>query len=399
MDQIHSKTYCSVPWTQIATNASGYYRVCCNAIPGQNLILDDNNQPMKIYQNPIDQAWQSKTYQTIREEMLSNKRPSMCQRCFREEDSGLESPRQRWNKRWSSEFSSETHPPMSIKYIDLRLGNLCNLKCRMCNPYASNKWVDEWNKVVNTAQLVPSSALSEEESQRLKKMDWPTLEKTWENLLPVLDVVEEIYLTGGEPFLSLEQTKLLEKIIQSGRSKDITLKYNTNLTLLPEKLIPLWKEFKTVKLNVSIDGLGPLLNYIRFPADWDILLQNLNKIFLLKQEGVPLDIGVHTTVQMYNILSLPEITKYFKENFETIPYFNILNHPNCLNIRTLPQALKKKISSEIELGPFSKELSSILLYMNEEDWNAQYFDEFLTYTDTLDSLRKQSFKKLFPEFY
>ena len=273
-----SKTYCVVPWTQLATNASGFYRVCCNALPGKNLVQNKKGIPLSVYEHSANEAWSSETYQKIRREMLDSKRPEMCVRCFREEDSGVESARQKMNKRWSSSHHKDSSPPISIKYVDLRLGNLCNLKCRMCNPYASNKWVDEWNQVVHSAELAPNYVLDKEQIDKLKSMDWPSFEKTWENLYPVLESIEEIYLTGGEPFLSLEQVDLLKKMIQDGKAGKITLKYNTNLTCLPEKLISLWKNFKTVKINVSIDGLGTVNDYIRHPSSWKVVYNNFEKL-------------------------------------------------------------------------------------------------------------------------
>lgn len=387
-------TFCSVPWTQLATNASGYYRVCCNALPEMNLIRDEDGKPMMVYRNSVEEAWASPTYTKLRKQLLSSERPEMCLRCFREEDSGVESARQRWNRRWP--LNSEVNPEdPRVRYIDLRLGNLCNLKCRMCNPYASNKWVDEWNQVVKEAHLVPKNALSDEEIKRLKKMDWPELSDTWENLYGIIDSIEEIYLTGGEPFLSMEQVRLLNRIVESGKSKNIILKYNTNLTLLPRKLLDIWDNFKAVKINTSIDGIGPLLSYIRNPADWSTVEEHLNQLIKLKNSGTNLELGIHVTVQMYNILVLHQIVGEFKNRFNLNPYLNILNHPHCLNIRTLPLHLKKKVLTNF--GE-SKDLQPIAKYMMSENWYEKYFQEFISYTTKLDLLRSQNLSDFFPEF-
>ena len=96
-------------------------------------------------------------------------------------------------------------------------------------------------------------------------MNWPTNEKTWENLMPIIDTVEEIYLTGGEPTLALEQYKLFDRCIELNKAKDIILKYNTNLTNIPPKMIEYWTHFKKIKINASIDGYDQLNRYIRYP--------------------------------------------------------------------------------------------------------------------------------------
>lgn len=157
-----SKTFCVLPWMHLATSASGNLRVCCNSTPGKNFITKSNGTPYKIYKDDLKEAWNSEVYTTIRKQLLNDERPEMCQRCFREEDAGVSSARQAWNKKWQKDIEYTEDVSFDVKYVDLRLGNLCNLKCRMCNPYASNMWVKEWNLV--------EDALSESEYKRLSSM-------------------------------------------------------------------------------------------------------------------------------------------------------------------------------------------------------------------------------------
>ena len=244
----------------LATNASGNLRVCCNSTPGKNFIMKPDGTPYKLYRDDMQEAWNSETYQTIRKQLLNSERPEMCQRCFREEDAGIKSARQAWNNKWQKDANYNITAPFLIKYVDLRLSNLCNLKCRMCNPYASNMWVKEWTSV--------DTALSESEYKRLSRMDWPEEEKTWENLFAIAHTVEEIYLTGGEPTVIKKQQKLLDYFIDNGTAKDIRLKYNTNLVKMPDWLLDRWRHFKRVQLNCSIDAVGELDHYIRNPSNW-----------------------------------------------------------------------------------------------------------------------------------
>jgi MoaA/NifB/PqqE/SkfB family radical SAM enzyme len=397
VDQI-SKSFCVVPWVQVATNATGLYRICCNGLPKKNLVYDDNNLPMRVSKNSLEDVWNSPSYIKIREQFLSGERPEMCRRCFGEEDSGVQSARIKANSKWAAIKPTQAIVPVGALYLDLRLGNLCNLKCRMCNPYASSKWIDDWNSIVDHAQLVPNERLSDDEVVRLKTLDWPTRKETWTNLEPILNTVEEIYLTGGEPFLSIEQTKLLRRLIDNGRAKDIVLKYNTNLTVLPKTIVNLWPEFKKVILNVSMDGIGKLNEYIRFPTQWNTVVDNLTELFNLKEQGLPLEINAHVTIQMYNILNLSEILVYLKENYQIEPYLNILNHPHCLNIRTLTQDLKQV--AEERLLPYSnyERVQEVISYMKSEDWSDKHFNEFVQYTKSLDQKRGENFNIVSNDF-
>jgi len=381
------------PWNSIATNASGVYRVCCNSTPGKNVILDNNNIPLKIYKNKPSEVWNSPTYKTIRKQMLNGERPEMCSRCFKEEDAGVESARISFNKRWfNQEKTFEIESDLDIEYVDLRLGNLCNLKCRMCNPYASNQWVEEWNTVVKTAELVPNHPIDENEQSRLKQLDWPTDKKTWDSLSEISHTIKEIYLTGGEPTLAIEQYKLFDILIEQGLARNIKLKYNTNLTNIPKKMIEYWSNFKQVQLNASIDAFGDLNRYIRFPTAWSSVEKNTNQFLNMPNVLVQ----IHCTVQVDNILHLHELFTWIENISNLKPYLNILNHPRSLNIQVLPKELKEIAAKRLEPFQDWPKVKETIKYMMTED-NSKYLDEFFKYTKSIDDLRNQNIFNYVPE--
>lgn len=322
------------------------------------------------------------------------KKPDMCERCFGEEDAGIKSARQKNNENWFSDEEDKEALKLNIKYIDLRLGNTCNLKCRMCNPYASSKWVDDWNSVVEQTEFYTGSKLNKKDLDGLKNISWHNSSRVWEDLFPIIETVEEIYLTGGEPFLIAEQIILLSRIIEVGLAEQITLKYNTNLTYLPEGLVDLWSKFKMVKVNVSLDGVEDLNNFIRFGSRWNAILENLERVIKINSVTV----GIHITVQMYNILDLHDIYTFFKARYDIDPYLNILNHPACLNIRTLPPLLKAKANERLNSLKEDVEISKIIKYLDKECWNDRCFSDFKTYTKSLDKIRNQNFVSIVKEF-
>lgn len=382
-----SNTFCILPWVHLATNSSGNIRLCCNSTPGKNIITRDDGTPYNIKDADADQFWSSKKMRHIRKDMLEGRQPHMCERCFREEDAGVKSARQSWNEVWNFDYQPIENPPTNIKYVDIRLGNLCNLKCRMCNPYASNQWVDEWNLV--------ESPLSGTEKSRLLSMNWFENDQVWHNISKYAHTIEEIYLTGGEPTLAVSQYKLFDQLIELDVAKKIKLKYNTNLTNIPKKMIEYWKNFKTIKINASIDAYGDLNRYIRFPTAWSAVEKNLSIFKEMESQGKCL-LQIHTTVQMYNILRLGALFDFLKEKNITDIYLNILNHPDYLNIRCLPPQLKSAVT--LQLGNYVdiKKVSSVIDYMNKEDWSLN-LDKFYSYTSTLDQSRNQNLYELIPE--
>lgn len=379
-----SNTFCILPWMHLATNASGNLRVCCNSTPGKNFITQPDGTPYKLWRDNLTEAWNSDTYKTIRKQLLNDERPEMCQRCFREEDAGLKSARIGWNQKWAKDQDYELEPEMDIKYVDLRLGNLCNLRCRMCNPYSSNQWVDEW-------KALTGQDLGQDEFNRLKTMDWPENPKTWENLFALSDTVEEIYLTGGEPTVIREQHRLLQHFIDKGTAKDIRLKYNINMTNIPKHLLDMWAKFKRVQVNCSIDAYGDLNRYIRYPSRWKSVQKTWDQI-----RAIPnVSYEIHCTVQMYNILNLNKLIDW-AEPYNTRIYFNILNHPEELNIRVLPLDLKDEAAYRLSSYKNMEKIQGVIDYMYAEDWSNR-LDDFYRYTDVLDKSRNEKLADHVPE--
>ena len=382
-------TFCILPWMHLATNASGTLRVCCNSTPRSNIITRENGEPYRIGDTDLQNAWIAPIMQKTRQEMLSGERPDICVRCFREEDSGIKSARQGWNNAWMFDYEPSTTPPINVKYIDIRLGNLCNLKCRMCNPYASNQWVDEWNSI--------ETPLSNKELINLSKMNWFENDAVWENIALFADTIEEIYLTGGEPTLAISQYKLFDKLIELGVANKIRLKYNTNLTNIPKKMIEYWGHFKKIKINASVDAFGDLNRYIRFPTSWESVEKSLATFKQMSKDN-KCNLQIHITVQAYNVLELDQLLQFLYDNEYTDIYLNILNHPDYLNVRILPTKLKNIATERLSKWLHVNKISGLISYMNSEDWYANNWDAFLQYTKTLDTRRNQDFFKLMPMF-
>lgn len=391
-----SKTFCVLPFMHVATNASGNYRVCCNSTPGKNQIKNSNGESMHLAKDDIESVWYSDFYQNIRKQMIDGERPEMCQRCFSEEDAGVKSSRQSFNEGWYSEdIDIKIRPEkMDIRYVDLRLGNLCNLKCRMCNPYASSQWVKEWNHVVETAELVPNEKLSDSETERLTNMNWFENPVVWQNISKIADSIEEIYLTGGEPTLAVKQYDLFQYLHDNKLSGNIRLKYNTNLTNIPDQLVWHWHRFKLIKINASIDAVGELDRYVRNPSAWPKIEENFKKLRRLRNTRMQ----IHSTIQTYNVLDLHKLYDWCDSIMFEDVYLNILNHPKCLNIKTLPKKIKNMVIDRLQNYQNRPKVKQMIGYMMSEDWYDTHWNEFVAYTNALDKSRNENILELVPEF-
>jgi pyruvate-formate lyase-activating enzyme len=397
--KLPSETFCVLPFMHVATNAAGSFRVCCNSNPNTNQIINpENDKPYKIYKHSIEEMWNSPTYTEVRRQLIAGEKPDMCVRCFREEAAGIRSARAGFNEKWWNDTVVVAEEiPIDVRYVDLRLGNLCNLKCRMCNPWASSMWVKDWNEVVPTAKLDPPQLIDEETLAFMNVMtEWPDYKKTGLNFQDIAHTVEEIYLTGGEPTLAKSQYALLDYCIEHDLAKGIRLKYNTNLTNVPPKMIEYWQYFKRVQLNCSIDAVGHRDRYIRYPSNWEKVVENFDRLRQLDN----VYIQIHCTVQALNICVLADLLDFAQSrNLQSDQvYLNILNHPRGLNVRVLPNKMKQEAEFALQDYHHWPKVTDVIKYMWAEDWHGDFWHEFVAYNKKTDELQGMQLLDVCPEF-
>jgi uncharacterized radical SAM superfamily Fe-S cluster-containing enzyme len=382
----------------VATTPGGTYRVCCNSDSKLNqLTQGSTSERLKVNKHSIAELHQSDVMKKIRGELLAGDRPAMCRRCFTQEDASVRSPREIYNDQWyDPDKVYAVDDPVDARYLDLRLGNLCNLKCRMCNPYSSNQWVDDWETI--------NGVFDDTERAWLRNMQWPNFKQAGVHLTEMLLSAEEIYFTGGEPTIIDKHEQLLDYCIDQGIAHKIALKYNTNLTNAPMKLVKKWNQFKSLRLNCSIDAVGKLNDYIRNPSKWKGIWKNFNRVLDSNSEFV---IDIHCTVQVTNALSLHKLIERFVRPINAVDdtrvpfvFFNLLEHPDHMNIKALPLELKDQVANSLApwLGhPDLLQLQGVIDYMYQADWH-HLWGEFMEHTSRLDEMRLESLTDAEPGF-
>jgi organic radical activating enzyme len=353
-----NKTFCARPWTAVGITTDGFHRMCCHMTSRTNIHISEAS---------IKEVWESDYYTDIRKAMLNGEVVDACKKCYLQEAAGVLSQRQKINKKYIVDVNAP-----KIKYVDLRLGNLCNLKCRMCDPGNSTQWYKDFEK------------LNGYKSEFENKMGWVEEDNIWSSVYELKDDIEEIYFTGGEPTLIERHFDILQNLIDLGLSKNIKLKYNTNMTNIQQRTIDIWKKFKRVFLNCSIDGYKDLNTYIRYPSNWNILESNILKSRKLLPN---IYIFINCTVQIGNVFHLNKLEEWCNANQLELGW-NILEYPHYNNIKALPAKLKQQITS----GP-----SEIIAYMNSEDLSKN-FNKYIDYTKKLDVIRNNNLLITNPEF-
>jgi pyruvate-formate lyase-activating enzyme len=427
------KTFCPIPWIFQAVRSNGDIRVCCqaNVTKNRGVVRKEDGTAYNAGVDDLSEARNAQLMKDIRKNMLSSKWSEECGRCRQEEENKLTSRRQYERVQWKFSIVDalkSTKPDGSIdvnksptRYYDLRFGNFCNLKCRMCGPSDSNAWFEDWLKLTgkNTFRDTSGEITIEEVNGKLcaADFDWPSSEMFWTQLENNIEYMEHVYFAGGEPMLIERHYEFLQKCIDSGYAEKIMLEYNTNGTTLPPRVVKLWTQFKEVRLGVSIDGMGSVLEYQRHPVKWTKVLKNLKTIDELPKN---IKAWIAFTVTAYNVEHMIDFMKWKleKSNFvkinssaiKPIITYHVAHNPPHLNIRVLPDEYKQEITQKFEdfvLWVAEKNYdrkyviaaesvkNGVCNYMNSESYNEQW-DEFLNYTYSLDKIRNESIIEVVP---
>jgi len=419
------KTFCPIPWIFQAVRSNGDIRVCCqaNVTKNRGVVRKEDGTAYNAGIDDLSEARNAQLMKDIRKNMLSSKWSEECGRCMKEEENGLTSRRQYERVQWKYSIIDalkNTKPDGSIdvnksptRYYDLRFGNFCNLKCRMCGPSDSNAWFEDWIKLTGKTSFNDTSGevTIEEVNGKLCAVDfdWPNSEMFWTQLERNIQYMEHVYFAGGEPMLIERHYEFLQKCIDSGYAENIMLEYNTNGTTLPPRVVNLWKKFKEVRLGISVDGMGAVLEYQRYPVKWNKVLKNLNTIDKLPNN---IKAWIAFTVTAYNVEHMIDFMKWkiqesgwTKINNSAIKPFvtyHVAHNPPHLNIRVLPDRYKNRITQQFdnfiqwcEDENLDKKYiiaaqgikNGVCSYMNNESYYNTHWKEFIEYSFSLDKIR------------
>lgn len=440
-----TSTFCALPWIHIATRPNGDMRLCCGSNASQatkgildaGIIKQENGTPANFAKESLFHAFNNDYMKDVRQTMMEGKIPASCSKCFEEESKGITSKRvwesYYWQEKEGIDFKELIEQtdhtgevPLQIQYLDLRLGHTCNLKCVMCSPHDSSRWVQDYDKLI----------ASTKNEIILKEMNWDKAKfnnywyenpELWEEIFDQIPHIKQLYFAGGEPLMIKEHRKFLKEIVKRGYAKDIVVRYNSNGLLLDQDMLDIWSNFREVRFAFSIDAVGERNNYIRYPTNWDTVVKNLHWL-----DSTPdnIKIGIACAVQVFNIKHIIDFAKWIiSQDFKKINKFMIDTHiagggimnmhmlyiPTYLSARVLTIEEKQELVNDFD--QFKKWLwnnytqdddfwkhnpngwkrwESILKFVMGED-HSHLRPTFYEYTKKLDKIRKMNYEEIFPE--
>lgn len=394
------KSLCILPFRHLATHPGGEVTLCCvvNYPANAGFAVDHSGQLLNLNRNSIQEVFNSASFQKDRSMMLKGEMPLACQGCYQQEKMGGESKRIRENRKFADELAQIRSAGISdigdprFSFIELRLGNLCNLKCRTCNPASSKSWVNDYAKLKS---VVPDiSDFSDVDSS------WCDKPEFWDDLLSKSQDLKLIYINGGEPLLIDQHWVFLEKLVSKGLSKNLTLWYSTNLTIIKDNQFEIWANFKKVEISASMDCLDQRNEYLRYPAKWKKVIAGLDAYSDAAKAG-KISLSVTQTVSNMNVFYLDEFFDFMSKRGVNV-YHNYVYSPSYYAVGCLPLPLKHAILAKLEKSnlPTSSlaELRGRLLTQQADSHADRDWSLFWSVTNALDQIRGQSFVDQFPEY-
>ena len=367
-----NKPLCVLPFIHGLLETTDQLLPCC---------AYDHRHGKKYHVHEFDTWWESGLTE-IRQDMLAGQKHEGCNRCWKEEEQGILSYRQRQNEHWA-QYQNIQEPLPKPVFLMMGIGNYCNIKCIMCSPYKSSLWADEYEKNQKTFNKINIHFTNYSNGA------WSEPEKIERLLDHVATDVEMLHFSGGEPLITPEYKQVLRSVANPG---NVELHINTNLTMLSEDWISLLKQFKT-KINVSLEGVGKKNDYIREGSDWVVLERNIAR---LKAAGI--SVTVSHAFSRTSLLALPELIEFCNNNQLQIAITQ-LTFPPYLQVAGATEQEKHRFLNAIEnLGDCRDMIPEIYVYtdiVKTTKYDIEKDIGFWKYIDTMDKLHNRNYREIF----
>lgn len=382
-------TYCILAEQGLHLHNSGRCNSCSDSLHWWS----DKNIPMDLTTHSLEEIWNSDSRQQFLNDLRNGVEHANCEKCWQKERIGIESKRQISNRIFSN------NNKLTPQFIDLKWGNVCNLKCRHCNPWTSSKWLKEWYAVERKdrqefAEYAQEFSTTQKSYRHDNHEHFHTTFKKW-----FLDS-KNLMLYGGEGMYVKDVQKMFAEAANSGQSKNIDVYINTNGTIYSEEWIEILSKFRSVRMAFSIDGIGKSFDYIRSGASWNEVCTNFKKY----QQISNIDISIVTTIFTLNVYNSAEILYNIFNELGVMPSVNFVYGPEWWDIRILPIDVKEKISIKLDELKFTdahycEQINQIKKFLFDSVENADNkYEQMKHWIKSIDSLRNESFAEVFTEF-
>ena len=382
-----SDTYCPAPWH------GGFFMfdrqsVCCrhDEVPGRS--------PLKFLS--------SNHVQDVKQRLINGNLDSFCQQCQDGEKTSTGNLRQIYMMVAEHNGIKLNRDPAAksvAEYAELRLGNLCNFKCRMCGPLASNSIAAE---IEQHPELEEYYRLSD--ANRLNSGP-----EFLSDVLAMIPTLKKVQFTGGEPTLVPEVIDILDAMVERGYSHDIVINITTNTSVINPRIIQRLPHFKTAQISMSLDAVGSVAEYIRYGTKWDRIVENVDTYIDLAQKHSNIGLHVGTAITAYSIMEIDQLIEFISTKPAIRNMLVMSDHsifqPNALQGKSRDKAIHSLTSALARLPTLNimptdrdsmiQKLTGFKQMLETQEPDEKLVDKFRRATQDLDRIRNQSFEQVF----
>lgn len=396
--------FCPVPWNELHTTSQYQYLACCKWLD-----TSDNN----VYTtSPAIEHYNSKQMKDFRLRMIAGDKLPECQGCWTDEDNGNISPRMRRNLHYygkhdvrfddSAVESVVKNTAVDGSYnldnmhaLQINTGDKCQLRCIDCSTAYSRSIKKDYEKLGWKDDFKSRRLIASDLGDRstVEKLHWKHLKENTNDQLKIIRV------SGGEPSIDKYFIDYLNYCVDIGISKNVEILLHTNGVNLKKEFLEPLTHFSKVTFNISVDGVGKLDEYLRYPTNWDKKLKNIQTAVKLFPHC-----GFNTIAYSLNVLALDEVCYWAKE-FAVDHHIEMLNYPDELNVVHLPQELKTKAIDKLEtLLKTYNESDRIAINVNavinrlKQNGNSSQWEKSRNIIQSYNTIRKHSLESIIPEF-
>lgn len=382
-------TMCAFAWSGIEIDAKGAVRPCCEY---EGLLRDDCGREINVAESSLAEITNCRDLRDLREKMLAGDRPIQCQKCWIEQDNGKETTLRNFaNSKIDLDSDNLTLDPGPLQHIGIALGNICNLRCRICGPWASSVWASDEIRRLGKER-------SQQEQIWLRQGAWPGKVKEFWNEFSHSTDVKILSFYGGEPFMSPDHLDILENFCATGSNARIDIKYSTNATVFPEKYISVLEKFKNINIAFSLDDIGKRFEYQRKNAIWNETIGIINRFLEIKH----IRYSIICTVSVFNVLYLNEIIDEFTSRWPMVPIrFNVLRLSEFNSILYAPVEFKNAVKDHVSGRKYPEyvqpQIDQLVSLLYEHDSSSAHWNDLRREISKFDQFRNERLRDSHPE--
>jgi molybdenum cofactor biosynthesis enzyme MoaA len=373
-----SSNYCSLPFKGMQIECDGEIKPCCLYKP--NL----NSNIVQYHITNYDQ-WQNESLPQIQRHVINNTVDPGCDHCLN--STSLPHPlRTTSNKFFKNQprYQSSTTP----EWLDIRLGNFCNLKCMMCTPWNSSQIEQEYDSNIESYnKLGISYPIMGQKFHNVNRNWWDNAD-TFNKVIDILNRARYVNFSGGEPLIMPQLYKLMDAL-----DAKCVVTFNTNLTKLSDRAVDYLKKFKLVILQVSLDGIADHQEWIRWNSRWSDIDRNINTVCNIKNITVNFSYLLqHTTVYTW-----PKLWQYLQplnKKVVLLPVYKNTIGQGMLTQNSVSLEDMQKFKTWVEHNPGSHD-QTLQQWISNYEFDPKLHQEFQDYVNMLDRIRGGNFAGTF----